>query len=186
MYLHTVPLKPRRGNVLRVLVVLRVSTRKQRKSLDAQQSLLIAFVKKYWKGEIEWIFISTCASGELLDRQELQDLVEYATTGQIDLVVCEDLARIARDQESRHLCGICVDCEVRVLAINDYLDTCDPNWRDHAMFLSWRDEKYNDSLSSKLKGRLRERFKEGGALSKPIAGYIVPKEHLPCKNVNDS
>jgi len=186
MYLHTIPLQPRRGNVLRVLAMIRVSTRKQRRSLGAQKSLLIEFVEQYWGGEIEWIFISTCASGEFLEREELLTLVEYATSGKIDLVVCEDLARIARDQESRHLCGICVDCQVRVLAINDYLDTCDPNWRDHAMFLSWRDEKYNDSLSSKLKGRLRERFKEGGALPKPIAGYIVPKEHLPCRNEKDS
>jgi len=179
MYLQSHPLSPRRGNTLVVLAVLRVSTARQRSSLGAQQQLIHHFLDRHWDGPIEQVVISTCASGEQLDRRELSGIVEYVRSGRFDVLVCEDLSRIARDTEARHICGICVDCGVRVLAINDQLDTCDPTWRDSALFLAWRGEKFNDDLSGRIKGRLRERFNSGGALARPIAGYIVPQPSHP-------
>lgn len=174
MYLHSIPLKPRDGFTLMVLAVLRVSTQKQSRSLDAQRGLVDAFLGKHSSGNVNVSVISTCASGEHLDRRELSELIERVQSGRYDVVVCEDLARIARDTEARHICGICVDHQTRVIAINDHLDTCDPNWRDSSLFLSWQNEKHNEMLSQRIKGRLRERFNNGGALAGPIAGYLLP------------
>ncbi len=177
MFLHE-PLKPRRGRILHCLAVIRVSSKKQEeksKSRQTQENLLRRAVAQSYKGPVDWTFISTCASGEHLDRDEITELILNVKTGQFDLVITEDLGRIMRSVEVRTICGICVDFLTRLIAINDNLDTTDPNWPDHALFAGWQHEKHNETLSRRIKERKREKFLAGADLPRFIAGYVIPK-----------
>ncbi len=62
------PLKPRRGGILRVLIIVRISTDHQdARSLDDQDAFCRQYVESRYKGPIEFVVIHDRGSGEFLD-----------------------------------------------------------------------------------------------------------------------
>lgn len=166
------PLVPRNGAFLKTIGVNRISTAKQdERSLGNQKELLCQTVKLNYKGKVDWTFVSTQASGEWLDREELTQIRDLVAQGDIDLLIAEDLGRIMRDLEVLSLCGFCKDHGTRVVAINDNLDTAEPMWRQNGIFSAARHEMYNEDTSRRIKQRLRDRFDHGQLPPAPIAGY---------------
>ena len=177
-FLHP-PLRPRDGQTLRVLLPSRVSDprpgKQDLRSLDDQQGLQNRWLGEHTDLPIDITVVAGSGSGEILDRKEYQRLLDLIKSGTYDLVLPEDLGRIVRRVDAFHVCELCEDYGVRLIAINNYgVDTAQPEWRDAAFFVSYFYEKENRNRSLQIKGRLRSRFLAGGALRGPIFGYIKP------------
>jgi len=165
--------------MLRCLGVIRTSSGKQDQkdeSRQTQEELLRQVVDQNYEGPVDWTFISTCAAGHHLDQEKIAEIIQQVKTGQFDLVICNDLGRIMRAEGVRKICEICVDAQTRLIAIDDNLDTADPNWADHAAFAAWQHETLNETLSRNIKRRKREKFKAGADLSRLIAGYEISEK----------
>jgi site-specific DNA recombinase len=171
------PLWPRNGHILRVLIIARISTLHQDpRSLAEQEALCKAYVAHFFSGEVVWKIISSQGSGEVLDREELRQAEALVEAGQLDLVIVEDLARLCRRNRALDFCELCEDAGTRLIAINDHLDTAREDWRINGLIVSFQHEQHNTKASQRLKTRLRERFKTGGAFACPVYGYIKPAD----------
>lgn len=171
----TPPLRPRRGKVLLVVGVARISTEHQDvKSLADQKALYREYLKRYYPGRFKLKMISSQGSGERLDRKEFKQLRRLIRKGKIDLVLAEDLGRIARRIQVIVVCEECQDAGVRLIAINDSVDTAKPDWRVHSFFASMRHESYNADTASRIRRSARSRFMEGGTLRTPLFCYDQP------------
>lgn len=169
------PIAPRDGDILRVLGIARISTLNQdERSLDDQVALLKTHLTNHYDGPVEWTIIKSQGSGERVDRQELFEAEELIESGQVDLIVTEDLGRIMRRSQAIGFCELCEDCEVRLIAINDHLDTAQDNWRMSAMFATYRHEAYNFDTAKRIKRSLDHRFLQGGIINHILFGYIKP------------
>jgi len=170
-------LEAKHGFKLVVVAVSRISTDHQdERSLDDQLAKLKELVESLYDGEIEWIVIASRGSGEHLDRKEIYDLEVHIESGRIDLVIAEDLARICRRKRAYDLCELCVDNNVRLIAVNDRVDTSMDGWEDSAFISTWHHERSNRDTSERIKRSLRNRFLQGGVCQSFPAGYIKPPD----------
>jgi DNA invertase Pin-like site-specific DNA recombinase len=158
-----------------VLGIARISTDHQdAKSLEDQEQLYRKWLNQNTDLPYDLKMIASRGSGEVLDRKEYLQALEYIETGTYDLVVTEDLGRISRRVHSQIFCELCEDCETRLIAINDHIDTGTDNWRLNAGFASMRHEMYNADTSKRIRRTLRNRFEEGGVLGVQVFGIIKP------------
>src|SRR5579859_3606920 len=135
---------PRDGHVLKTVSVSRISTDHQdERSLADQYAKHKNFMADRYDGSIDWKVISSRGSGENLDRDELNELEALIESDQIDLVIAEDLGRICRRTRAYDFCELCVDHNVRLIAINDRVDTADDGWQDGALISTWHHERSN-------------------------------------------
>ena len=166
-------------------MICRISTEKQdEKSLDDQLKLgTKQAIAEYGKNtKIE--NISSQGSGERLDRVEYTEVLEKAESGEYDAIICEDLGRIVRRFGAVTLCEIAEDAGTRVIAINDNVDTQDPNYRPSAAFAAIRHEACNEDTSRRIRRSLVGRFESGILPLRLIAGYDVIDEGKPLLEVN--
>ena len=179
MSLHP-PLTPRCPPKLKAILPGRVSDprpgkQNREQSLGDQQSLQHRWLRQHTQLPVDITVVAGSGSGELLDREEYLKLKSLVRSGQYDLVLTEDLGRIARRVEAFHFCELCEDHGTRLIAINNHnVDTAKPGWRDAAFFNAYFYEKHNRDKSENLKERLRSRFLAGGALERPLFGYVDP------------
>jgi site-specific DNA recombinase len=167
---------PRDGRVFKIVSVSRISTDHQdERSLEDQLAEHKNFMGGQYGGSIEWKVIKSRGSGEHLDRAELNELEALIESDQIDLVITEDLGRICRRQRAYDLCELCVDHSVRLIAINDRVDTVDEGWQDSAFIATWHHERSNRDTSERIKRSLRNRFQQGGVCQTFPYGYIKPE-----------
>lgn len=171
------PLKPRRGGVLRVLIVVRISTEHQDvKSLADQIALCRRYVESRCPGlQIEFQIIQGRGSGEFLDRDDLLRAEAAAEGGEYDLIVTEDLGRICRRSRAMVFCESCEDSETRFVAINDSIDTARDDWRTNAWFATLKHESGNKDTANRIRRTLRNRFTQGGVVQTIQYGYL--KKH---------
>jgi len=168
--------RPRNGHCLKVINLSRISTEHQdEKSLDDQARQNREYIERSFNGSVEYLDISSRGSGEHLDRNELRQLEAAIESQQYDAVIVEDLARICRRNRAYDICELCEDCDTRLIAINDRIDTADPGWRDMASMATWHHERSNRDTSDRIKRTLRGRFDKGEALANLIAGYHKPE-----------
>lgn len=171
------PLPPRDGVVLRIVAVCRFSTPHQdKRSLDDQLAKLKLFVSDHYDGPVEWTPISSQGSGEHLDRQELYQLEDLIEGDRHDVVLAEDLGRVCRRRRACDLCELCVDHHVRLIAINDRVDTAEDGWEDSAFISTWHHERSNRDTSERIKRTQRNRFLQGGVCQTFQYGYIKPEK----------
>src|SRR5262245_55836359 len=122
------------GRRPRIIIYARYSTEEQHPtSIDDQ----VAFCREVLKAngiedaEIIVIFDKE-ASGELASRQGIVRVRELIGCGWADLLICEDSSRLFRHETA---CGELIetayDNDIRVIAINDDLDTADEDWDVH-------------------------------------------------------
>ena len=174
------PLRVRRGECLRVILPGRVSDPRpgkqdEEQSLGDQQDIQRRWLAAHTDLPLHIEVIAGSGSGELLDREEYERLLELIESEEYDLVLTEDLGRIVRRVHALLVCEHCEDHGTRLIAINNHnVDTAKPGWRDATFFASYFYEKDNADKSARLKERLRSRFLAGGALPGLIYGYILP------------
>jgi site-specific DNA recombinase len=167
---------PRGGRVLKTVSVSRISTDHQdERSLEDQLAKHKSFMAGQYSGPIEWTVIKSRGSGEHLDRNELNELEQLIESDEFDLVIAEDLGRICRRRRAYDLCELCVDHKVRLIAINDRVDTGEDGWEDGAFISTWHHERSNRDTSERIKRSLRNRFQQGGVCQTFPFGYIKPE-----------
>lgn len=171
------PLTPRNGRQLRAVVVARISTDKQdEKSLADQEALIREWLANYYEGRFGVKVLATQGSGERLDRKELRRLKKLIKSRKIDLVISEDLGRIARRLQASEFCELCEDHGVRLIALNDNIDTAQEDWRLGSFFASFRHEQYNRDTAKRIRRSLRNRFAQGGVIQTVIFCYAKSKD----------
>jgi DNA invertase Pin-like site-specific DNA recombinase len=172
---YELPLVPRHGSTLNVLVVCRISGANQDpKSLDDQEARARQVVSDRFEGPINYKVLSSQGSGEYLDRKELTELENLLDSRRFDLLITEDLGRIARRTRAYDICEQAEDCGTRVLALNDAVDTGQNGWQTNAFFSVIRHEMYNRDTAARIRRSLRHRFMQGGVVQFVIFGYIKP------------
>jgi site-specific DNA recombinase len=163
---------------LRVLLICRVSSpgegKQDIRSLDDQETMLRRWLREHVNQPIEVTVIAGTGSGERLDRKETQQAEELVESGQVDLVLVEDLGRIFRRTRALDFCDLAEDYNCRVVAINDHVDTALKTWRLNASFATMRHEMYNADTASRIRRTLRNRFSQGGVIQYVIYSYIKP------------
>ena len=172
-------LTPRNGHTLIVGVIARISGCQNQKelSLDDQVDHAKEEVAGLYSGPVDYRVIATKGKGERLDRPELAEMERIARTGELDLLVMEDVGRLVRGAEAVRLWGIAVDHGVRCIAPNDCLDTVDETWEEDLLSACRDHVGHNAHTSKRLKKKLMNRFvKFGGAAALPIAGYTKPDD----------
>jgi site-specific DNA recombinase len=169
------PLQPRRGNFLRVMGVARISTVNQdEKSLDDQEALYRQWLDLNYGDAYTLEMLATQASGERVDREELGRLDAAIDSQTYDLVLAEDLGRIARRVHAVLICESCVDASTRLIAINDSIDTAREDGQLHSFFATFRHESYNRDTGRRIRRSQRNRFLQGGVLKSPPFCYSKP------------
>jgi site-specific DNA recombinase len=172
------PIRPRNGHTLVVGVVARISGGKNQKelSLDDQVDHAKQVVAELYDGPVEYRVVATTGKGERLDRPELAEIEAMLRSGELDLLIAEDIGRIVRGAEASWLCGIAVDHGTRVIAPNDCIDTAEDAWEQDAISACRDHVGHNSHGSKRLKQKLMNRFKHGrGAAARPVYGYLVPE-----------
>ncbi|MDG3005898.1 recombinase family protein [Paludisphaera mucosa] len=169
------PLAPRSGQVLRVLMVCRISTEQQDvKSLADQEAMLRDHLAAAYEGRVDVKVIASRGSGQHLDRVELLEIERLIEGRGFDLVVAEDLARICRRAHAYEICELAQDHGARLIAVNDFVDTARDDWHLGAFFNVFRHEASCRDTSRRIRRSLRNRFAQGGVVQTLVYGYIKP------------
>ena len=162
-----------RGENLKAILVARVSkAKKEATSLEDQEHNLRRVVGDNHDGPVDWTVLASEGSGEHLDRAELDKLEELLESREYDLVITEDLGRIARRSRAFDICELAEDCGVRLIAINDGVDNGREDWRTRAFFSVLRHEMYKKDTSARIRRRQRNRFVTGGMVQCVLPGYV--------------
>lgn len=178
MLLLQPPLEPKRGRVLKVILITRVSRidpeRGDSRSNQAQRELLEQWLRGHYPGKAETLWLADVGSGERLDREQLLKAQELVASGEYDLVLAEDLGRIMRRNAALFFCEEAEDSETRVVAINDSIDTAQEGWRLNACFAAMRHELYNKDTACRIRRQQRSNFENGGLIKFFLPGYNKP------------
>lgn len=169
------PLTGRNGRKLRIVGVARISTEHQdERSLDDQRAMLERWIREHTDQPFTLKMIASKGSGERLDRREYKRLKRLVRRNLVDVAISEDLGRIVRRIHAILFCELCEDHGVRMIAVNDFVDTFKDDWRDQSFFASYRHERYNRETGKRIRRTLRNRFTQGGVFQTAIFGYIKP------------
>jgi site-specific DNA recombinase len=167
---------PRDGRKLKIAIVARISTINQDpRSLDDQVAKCRAYIREHYGEQFDVIVIATQGSGEQLDRSELAELEALIESQTIDLVITEELSRICRRTRAYDFCELCEDHGVRLIAINDRVDTSVEGWQDTAYLSTWHHERANRDTSNRIRRSQQNRFDNGGMVQFLPYGYLKPE-----------
>lgn len=163
-----------RGRRLRVLIYARFSTAEQkRRSIKAQ----IEFCKKCLRAlgvtDITVIIIRDEAlSGELRSRPGIDQVRAGILAGEYDLMLVEDSSRIYRDDVACvELVRLAVDNDIRVICVNDFVDTADVDWEDRLKRAAQFHAQMNRYGSERVKRSHEELWISGAAVGLLKPGY---------------
>ena len=169
---------PKNGQKFKVIGVARISTVHQDgKSLDDQRAYYTEWLHRNYGDNFELDVIQSRGSGEDLERPELQELHDRVDVGDVDLVISEDLGRIARRVDAYKFCETAADSGTRVVAVNDFIDTAQDGWKAISMLACMRHEAYNQDTSLRIRRSQRNRFAQGGVVQSFPYGYVKPHPH---------
>ena len=166
--------EPKNGIKFRVIGVARISTEHQdERSLEDQRAFYEQHLdRKFGAGNYELSVVSSRGSGQILDSSSLSQLSEMVESGVYDLVIAEDLGRISRRIYAIIFCEEAEDSKTRVIAINDCVDTAEPNWKQASIFASFKNESFCKDTSARIKRSLRNRFQQGAIVLEVQYGYM--------------
>jgi len=158
----------------RVVIVKRISTKNQdMRACGDSEAYCRKWAEQNIPGNCYFQVVSSQASGERLDRQELRRLEDMVCDNEVTIVLCEEASRLSRRNYIISFCELCEDHDVRFIAINDNVDTAQ-EWRLNTFFASMKHEMPNKDTSNRIRRSLRNRFLQGGVIQFVIYGFIKP------------
>lgn len=172
-------LRPRNGHTLVTGIVARISGCQNQKELSLEDQVdhgkeVVADVYDGSPGEFR--VTATKGKGERLDRPELAEIEAMIRTGELDLLVMEDVGRMVRGAAAVEIWGIAVDHGTRCIAPNDGCDTNDETWEQDLINACAEHVAHNAHTSKRIKYKKMNRFKKfGGATPCETYGYIKPE-----------
>ena len=177
MFQH-IKVTPRNGRTLVVLIVARISGCQSQKeaSLDDQVQSCQHLARQLYDGEIDFRIVSTKGKGEDIERPELEEIAKSCRSGNIDILVQEDVGRLVRGTDAVKIWGTAVDHGIRCIAPLDGVDTEQKEWETNLIQACARHVQHNELTSLRIKCKGMTRFERCGAMTAlPIAGYHIPE-----------
>ena len=119
---------------MQTIVIGRLSKRKPtdeatEMTIESSMNYAREYLEKVHSGPIEFRYLGEQISGMVVDRATIQEVYELLRTGEIDLILVEDLGRIYRNPRFQYVfVQDVVDFETRLISVADGLDTPDENW----------------------------------------------------------
>lgn len=159
---------PRNGYTYEFIVTGRVSDprpgKQDERSLDDQQAMWNQRLHDNIDAPYNVTVVNGKGSGESLEREEYQRLIDLVESRKFDALFTEDLGRVVRRIHAHLFCELCEDTDTRLLAPNDHVDTAQPGWREASIFSAFHHERSNRDTSERIKRTHRNRFANGGCL----------------------
>jgi len=162
------------GRKLRIVIYARYSTEEQHPSSIADQ---FAYCKEFLKAneitDAEIFDLSDAEmSGELVSRPGINRVRELIDERWPDLLLCEDSSRLFRHETAcGELVETAVDLNVRVVAINDDLDTAEEDWDDRLHESARHHARSNKYTSRRIKRKLEGLWRLNAAIGLLRPGY---------------
>lgn len=165
-----------KGRRLRVLIYARYSTDEQNpRSIDDQ----VLYCKRLLKalGITDYaitVLFDEGVSGEKLLRHGIDQVRKGIDAKDWDLILCEDCGRLFRNAHACvELVGDAVDAGIRVMCINDEVDTADEEyWEDRLYEAARHHERSNKFASRRSKRALEALWEMGAAIGLLKPGYL--------------
>lgn len=177
-----VKIKWAKGRRLRVLIYARYSTDEQNPhSIEAQVDLCKALLRDLGITDAEITIVDDPAmSGEIYSRPGINQVRDGILAGRWDLIIVEDASRLFRNaQFCFELVGQAVDCDVRVICINDLVDTADDEevWEARLHEACQHHQSANRYTRNRIKRAHRRLWDRGAAIGLLKPGYIRTASH---------
>ena len=131
-------------------------------SIENQKELLTQYVKEQGWNLYDY-YCDDGVSGTTFDRPHFNRLVQDATDGKINLVLCKDLSRLGRDyiEAGRYTDYIFPSLGCRFIALNDGVDTIHKNNEMMVILKNVMNDLYARDTSNKIKAVKQATFKAG-------------------------
>jgi hypothetical protein len=168
------PIAIPRGVPLRVLIYARFSTDEQRRrSIKAQVEFCERFLQSLGiRNYIITVIRDEALSGELRSRPGIDKVWAGIRERRWHLIVSEDSSRPYRDDVfCVELVRLAVDNGIRVLFINDYIDTAEPDWESRLKECAKHHASRNVYTSYQVKRAHDELWAMGAAICAVKTGY---------------
>ncbi len=159
----------------RVLVIGRVSTPQQDVgNIEAGYEYVERMLKPLFEGKTIVTHLGEQGSGMRTDRRTIIEAGELIETGEIDVVLMEDVSKPYRNPRWIYaFIQDCVDHDTRVIAPGDNLDTvADENWEVTLGAAALRHGLHIPDTRRRVRRTADRAFQEGGQVGKTRFGYI--------------
>jgi hypothetical protein len=167
-----VPISQPVGRRLRVVLQARYSTEEQdASSIPDQFSYIRKFLADNGVTDADFEEVAEPEiSGELVSRPRINYLREGIDARRWDLLVDEDTSRLFRNENACFdLFNLAFDRKVRIIAINDHVDTAEEDWDDRLHEVARHHAQANKYTAGRIKRRLTGLWEKGAAV-----GHIKP------------
>ena len=162
----------------RILAIGRLSKPKgteeeTQETIESSLAVAREHIKNIYKGPMILTQLAEQESGLIADRTTIMEAEELIATGEIDLVIAEDLSRIYRSPRHQHVfVDDCVDTDVRVICVADRLDTSEEDSESAMGFASLRHSLPISDCRRRQKRKSKFGFHGGGSVHKISYGYV--------------
>ena len=131
-------------------------------SIENQKELLTRYVREQgWN--LQSYYCDDGVSGTTFDRPGFNRMVQDATDGKINLILCKDLSRLGRDyiEAGRYTDFVFPSLGCRFIALNDGVDTMHKNNEMTVILKNVMNDLYARDTSNKIKAVKQSTFKAG-------------------------
>ncbi|MBT6494571.1 MAG: recombinase family protein, partial [Planctomycetaceae bacterium] len=162
----------------RILAIGRLSKPKEteeetQETIESSLAVAREHIKNIYKGPMILTQLAEQESGLIADRATILEAEELIATGEIDLVIAEDLSRIYRSPRHQYVfVDDCVDSDVRVICVADRLDTSEEDWESAMDMASFRHSFPINDCRRRQKRKSTVGFHGGGNVQKIKYGYV--------------
>jgi len=181
MPITVAPLVPKSpSGELNVVAIGRISTVHQDlENIEASYRYVEEYLRRLYHGPMRIKHLGEQASGMLTERATIREAEDLIATGEVDLVIAEDLARIYRNPRHQYnFVQDCVDTGTRVICVGDNLDTADENWEITMGAAALRHGLHIPDTRRRVRRTATHCFHNGGMVQKIRYGYrkLSPEE----------
>jgi DNA invertase Pin-like site-specific DNA recombinase len=181
MPITVAPLVPKSpSSELNVVAIGRISTVHQDlENIEASYRYVEEYLRRLYQGPMRIKHLGEQASGMLTERATIREAEDLVATGEVDLVIAEDLARIYRNPRHQYnFVQDCVDTGTRVICVGDNLDTADENWEITMGAAALRHGLHIPDTRRRVRRTATHCFHNGGMVQKIRYGYrkLSPEE----------
>ncbi|HEV7280425.1 MAG TPA: recombinase family protein [Pirellulaceae bacterium] len=170
------PFKKVPGRKFRVIVYGRYSTEEQNyDSVEHQYDYCTRFLANHGlaDSDVSITFLEDREiSGEVLSRPGIDAIWAAIDKRGFDLLVAEDSSRLYRNESACMRLGeTIVDQGIRLICINDYVDSAERAWHDRFSEAAHHHAKSNAFVSARIKRAQEAHFRGGAAMGCLLPGY---------------
>ena len=159
----------------RIVIVTRFSTEEQRRQSTADQFEYGRefLVKHKVKSASPKHISDEGISGEVRDRPGIRQLLEDIRSRRIDLIICEDSSRLYRGIDlCMRIFGPAVDAGIRIICINDGVDTANDDWENRLQEAQRHHGQDNFYTRHRIKRAHDGLWRMGAAIGLLRSGYL--------------